>query len=212
MIKLYLGLILLFFSMLVMSERDNITCGIKQGLPLDNAYGPYDYTNPLHQSKLPIVLGAHFTKDVEMLIRGTTASTPHGDIDYTLRAIPNFHRALYAMSRLQIRDGLVSYEGFRYYTSRCYFERAIYLNSKDEISFMLYGLHLHRVGNLKGAVDKYNIAESLGLGSAEFYHNRGLLSFDLGEYAQSRTYYKRSSGLGYPLLGLKNKLDSLTSR
>jgi len=206
------GVIILILLSSISQARDNITCGITPGRPLENAYGPYDYTNPLHKKKLPIVLGAHFTRDVEMLIRGSTAAKPYGDIDYTLRAIPNFHRALYAMSRIQIRDKVVHDRLWRYYSARCYFERAIYLNSKDEVSFMLYGLHLHRIGDLKGAVDKYNMAERLGLGSAEFYHNRGLLSFDLGEYDESRAYYERSSDLGYPLLGLKNKLDSLTRR
>jgi len=203
--KIVLLIIILIYCSFSES-RDNITCGITPSLPLENAYGPYDYTNPLHKDKLPIVLGAHFTRDVEMLIRGSTSTTPHGDIDYTLRAIPNFHRALYAMSRLQIRDGLVSNEGFRYYTSRCYFERAVYFNPKDEVSFMLYGMHLHRVGNLVEAEKKYELAEGLGLGSAEFYYNYGLLMLDMGDLVEAKLYANKSYSQGYPLSWLKDRL------
>ena len=37
-------------------------------------YGPYDFRTDKQQ--LPIVLGAHFTPEVEALIRGTTSRTP----------------------------------------------------------------------------------------------------------------------------------------
>ena len=65
--------------------------------PLETGgYGPYDYTNPIHfREKLPIVEGAHFDAGVESL-RGhlkKNAGTLDGDLDYTLRAFPNHHRA-----------------------------------------------------------------------------------------------------------------------
>jgi len=192
--------------------RDNVSCGIKLGLPLSNSYGPYDYTNPSHKDKLPIVLGAHFSTEVEMLIRGSTASKVYGDIDYTLRAIPNYHRALYAMSRLQIRDKVVHDRSWRYYSARCYFERAIYFNSRDEISFMLYGIHLHRVGNLVEAGNKYEVAEELGLASAEFYYNYGLLMVDKEDYKAAVIYSDKAYEMGYPLMGLKNKLKVLVDK
>jgi len=183
-----------------------VTCGIQTGLPLENAYGPYDYINPLHQSKLPIVLGAHFTQEVEMLKRGATAHTAYGDIDYTLRAIPNYHRALYAMSRLQIREKSTLKNLRSHYSARCYFERAIYFSPGDAISYMLYGLHLHRVGNFDGSLSKYRKAEGLGLNTAEFYYNFGLLYLELGEYKQASQYAEKSYGLGYPLDGLRDRL------
>ena len=65
----------------VLAQSGNPACG-----PLANGYGPYDARKD--PDKLPIVLGAHFTPQVEMLIKATTGYIG-GDIDYTLRAIPN---------------------------------------------------------------------------------------------------------------------------
>ena len=66
---------------------------------LGNSFGPFDYRTVPEQPKR-LVEGAHFTPVVESLIRGNTASGPGGDIDYTLRAMPNHHRALLATVRL----------------------------------------------------------------------------------------------------------------
>jgi len=192
------------FSALSLS-RDNVSCGIENGVPVTQGYGPYDYTNPSHWDKLPIVIGAHFTREVEMLIEGSTG-TVYGDIDYTLRAIPNYHRALYAMSRLQIRDGGFDREKNKYYSSFCYFERAVALQPKDFVSYMLYGIHFHRVGDLKGALNKYTKSEELGNDSAEFYYNFSLLYFDIGNIDLSKYYAEMAYDLGYPLQGLKRKL------
>jgi len=184
-----------------------VTCGIQTGLPLENAYGPYDYINPLHQSKLPIVLGAHFTQEVEMLKRGATAHTAYGDIDYTLRAIPNYHRALYAMSRLQIREKSTLKNSRSHYSARCYFERAIYFSPKDSVSFMLYGIHLHRVGSLDESLKMYSKAEYLGLDTAEFNYNISLLYLARGQLDVAREYADKAYSLGYPLSWLKSRLN-----
>ena len=73
---------------------------------LGNAYGPFDYRT--HKKELEIVEGEHFTPEVERLERGNRSGVnPGGDIDYTLRASPNHHRALKAMmdlSRKEKRD------------------------------------------------------------------------------------------------------------
>lgn len=71
---------------------------------LENAYGPFDYTNPDDfKNKLPLVEIAHFTPKVEGLMGGKSGYL-WGDLDYTLRAFPNHHRALYAFVRYEIRE------------------------------------------------------------------------------------------------------------
>ena len=70
--------------------------GASQCGSLENGFGPFDYrTAPADKRRL--VEGAHFTRDVEQLIRGHTSSTPVGDLNYTLRVFPNHPRALYAL-------------------------------------------------------------------------------------------------------------------
>ena len=67
-------------------------CGPLRG---QGQYGPYDYHT--HKDKLQVVERYHFTAVVEALTRGSQNTLAGGDIDYTLRAFPNRHRALLAM-------------------------------------------------------------------------------------------------------------------
>jgi len=111
------------------AARDNNTCGITLGQPLSNAYGPFDFTNPQHAARIPVVLGAHFTKNIEQLVSGNTDSID-AEIDYTLRAIPNYHRALYSISKFERKMLRRSQQEKvytpTYYSADCYFKRAIY--------------------------------------------------------------------------------------
>ena len=51
-----------------------------------------------------LVEGAHFSRENELLIRGTSQDRPGPDIDYTLRAFPNHPRALKSMMDLALRE------------------------------------------------------------------------------------------------------------
>jgi len=184
------------------AARNLLTCGITPGQPLTNGYGPLDFTNPKHHSKLPIVIGAHFTPEVERLIKGSTGSV-HGDIDYTLRAIPNYHRALHAIAKYQ-RLGRKMHK--RYYNAECYFKRAIYLQPKDDISKMLFAIHLHMTGKLKLAKIQYELALRIRPEGAELNYNYGLLLIDLKLYKKAQQAATIAYSKGYPLQGLKNKL------
>ena len=88
---------------------------------LTNSYGPFDYRTS--KAELKIVEDYHFTPDVETLRHGNTA-TVGGDIDYTLRASPNHHRALMSMVNLAVRTKSDKPLGPRL-TVDCYFDRAM---------------------------------------------------------------------------------------
>lgn len=212
-IKLSISLILTLLSMPSQAQafRDNYTCGINQGEPLKNPYGPYDFTNPNHAVKLPIVLGAHFQPYVEKLIRGHTQETPHGDIDYTLRAIPNYHRALYAISKLERNDKRNLPEGEifkpKYYSAECYFKRAIYMQPRDSISFMLYAMHLQFSDNKKEARVMYENALRIDDKNPELHYNAGLFYLDIGMIEKAKYHADLAYSKGYPLSGLKIKLQ-----
>lgn len=64
---------------------------------LQNAFGPFD-DRTARGYNLDVVGSYHFTPPVEALIRGASG-TIGGDLDYTLRAFPNHHRALNATNR-----------------------------------------------------------------------------------------------------------------
>lgn len=201
--------ILSILSTQSIAAKNNITCDLQEldgGLYGPQAYGPYDYTNPNHKNKLPIVIGAHFTSDVERLIRGSTSSTPHADIRYTLHAIPNYHPALYAISKLERREGIVKKT---MYSSNCYFKRAIYFQPKDAISRMLFGMHLHLSKKFKEAEVQYINALDIQPENPEIHYNLGLLYVDLNDIKKAKYHADIAYGKGYPLRGLANKIKLL---
>lgn len=187
------------------ANRDNRTCGIVQGEPLYNAYGPWDFTNPDHQKKLPIVLGAHFTPQVERLISGNRGSLI-SDIDYTLRAIPNYHRALVAVGKYERRSKTKFGPVAKYYTAECYFKRAMYFQPHDSVPVYLYAIHLHMLKRHEEAENYYLKALTISPNNPEISYNLGLLYVDLEQLDKAQKHAKLAYDFGYPLDGLKNRL------
>ena len=188
---------------------------------LDNAYGPFDYTNPEHfREKLPVVESFHFTSNVENLIRGQSGSLL-GDLSYTLRAFPNHHRALLAVSKYERQQIQKSRDktGSTYQpgntdrgwpnTAECYFDRAIRWRPNDPGVRLVYGIHFHLIGKLPQALNQYKISEKIQPKSADLNYNMGLLYFDMKQYALSKEYARKAYQLGYPLPGLRKKLTGV---
>jgi len=182
------------------------------GLPCEGqgqGYGPYDYTNPYDYNKmLPRVEQAHFNSNVERLIGGVHLPSPVPDLDYTLRAFPNHHKALYAIVRYQLR---LNKNPRRYKpiktSAECYLNRAIKFKPDDGVVYQLYGIYLHRLKRYKSALDMYKKAEKYISGSSEIYYNIGLLLYDMKKFRESAVYARMAVDKGYPLHALQHKLS-----
>lgn len=170
-------------------------------------YGPYDYTNPEHfHGKLPIVEAHHFTAQVAALERGQGGGTVLANIDYTLRAFPNHHRALFSMIRLFTRAPRdPALDDWRT-PPECYLRRAIEFAPDDHALYTLFGIYLHRLDNFDQAEQMYRKSLELDPRSAEAQYNLGLLLADLGHYEEARRHAREAYGLGYPLRGLRERL------
>jgi len=169
---------------------------------LGNSYGPFDYRTS--RDKLAIVEGAHFTADVETLRRGNT-STVAGDLDYTLRASPNHHRALISMVNLGRSLRTDQPPGAKY-SIPCYFDRAIRFARNDGFVRLIYGTYLARVNKKQDAIAQLEIAASLDEANANVHYNLGLVYFDLKDYPKARVHAKRAYELGFTLPGLRKML------
>ncbi len=183
---------------------------------LENAYGPFDYTNPSHRAEmLPKVEGAHFTPSIEQLRFGKSGPV-WAEISYTLRAFPNHHRALYAMMRYQLKldKPVEPYRPGRniLYPIECYFLRAVEFKPSDSMVRMLFGMYFHKINKPQKALGRYKEALKLNPEQTEAYYNLGLLYFDLKNYDASREHADKAYSLGYPLKGLKNKLASIEKK
>lgn len=172
---------------------------------LDNAYGPFDYTNAQHRrDRLPIVEAGHFNADVENLVKGMTGRI-YGDLEYTLRAFPNHPRALWSLARLHLREKTTHLAGGKY-SIDCWFDRAMRMNRSDPTVYYIYGMYLHRAGEISKALEQYLVSLSLDDNNAEVHYNVGLLYLSLGQLDQSAEHAKRAYSMGFPLPGLKRKL------
>lgn len=179
-------------------------------------YGPYDYTNPALNPSRPgeplyLVEIAHFTPRIELLDEAQANKVNRPllpDIDYTLRAFPNHHRALNALIRYYFRLKQSKPSRWTWTTPpECYLQRAIRFKPDDGIVRMLFGIYLHKSNLLEKALQRYHEAEKLMSNSAELHNNIGLLYFDMQNFSQAKAHAIRAYQLGYPLPGLRRKLQ-----
>ncbi|MFC1684783.1 tetratricopeptide repeat protein [Pseudomonadota bacterium] len=221
--KSWIMYLLVFMLIVVHSpvEARDIFCGALTVNQNDDGGGPWDYTDPMNrvpnaaasEGYLHLVERAHFTPQVEQLIRGKTGVKLLPDISYTLYRFPNHHRALWALSRLQRRNGgklpVAPSAPVHARYAECYFEKAILFKSEDSVVHMLYGMHLHSSGDLEKSEQKYKKALELNPGSSELHYNMGLLYFDMRDFDSARRHAGLAYESGYPLQGLRRKLDNL---
>lgn len=180
-------------------EGGEVECG-----GLDNAVGPYDYrTEKTHW--LQNVESNHFNANVRGLVKGQSA-TIGGDLDYLLRAYPNHPGGLDAMARYGRKLKSERPGGARYKVL-CYFDRAIRLAPDDPKVRVIYAQHLWLTGQKKEGLEQIEKAVELGADDANTFYNAGLMNFDLGQRDKASEYAKRAYDLGFPLPGLKDKLQ-----
>jgi predicted Zn-dependent protease len=171
---------------------------------LANSYGPFDYRTS--KDRLEIVEGAHFTSDVETLRAGATSSVA-GDIDYTLRASPNHHRALNAMVNLSVRVQKAKPPG-AHYTVDCYFERAFRFAPDDGLVRLIYGVYLSRINRNREAIKVFEDAKKYEANNANVYYNLGLAYLDVKDYPNALENAQTAYRLGAPLPGLRARLKA----
>lgn len=189
------------------SERLSSECG---GPEIENSYGPYDYTNPDDfLDKLPRVERAHFDIGVESLEAGINEPLAGGDIDYTLRAFPNHHRALDAMGRYQLRyPNTVKPPGVNW-SADCFFKRALVFRPEDSAARMIYGIFLTRSKRFEEAERQYLKALAISPKMPEAHHNLSLLYIDMKNFSGARNHAREAYLQGFPLRGAENKLRRL---
>ena len=187
-----------------MSYASNPCKGGAQG------FGPFDYLNrAAFTEELFLVESAHFTVEVEQLLGGTSGALV-ADLDYTLRAWPNHHRALNAMIRYQSRldSAALRALGRRGIpAAECYLQRALSFSPKDDMVYMLSGLQAHRLGMREQAFAAYERSVQLAPGNIQAKYNFALLLLEMGERARAVALASEVYAAGFPLQGLKKKLD-----
>ena len=193
---------LLFASLPTFAQTGAAACG-----SLENHYGPYDFRTD--KPKLPIVDGAHFTPAVEALIRGTTSSEgPGADLNYTLTAFPNHHRALISvmnygekLKSAQPKDLALSVE--------CYFERAVRFRPDDSVARMIYATFLAKKRREADANQQLEQVAFAARDNAFTLYNMGLIYFDMKNYDKALEMAHKAYGLGFGRTDLRDQLKKV---
>jgi tetratricopeptide (TPR) repeat protein len=181
------------------SHAATSTCG-----PLDNPYGPFDYVT--QKNRLGVVEQYHFTPSVEALTGGSSSYQVGEDIDYTLRAFPNHHRALMALVRLGERKHSAQPVGLTY-SVECYFERALRFRPLDGTVRMIYARYLFQDQRLSQANQQLEAAASTAGDNAFAHYNIGLLYLEQENYALALAHAHKAYSLGFLQPALREQLQ-----
>jgi tetratricopeptide (TPR) repeat protein len=168
-----------------------------------------DYRDSKWQTKIRNIEFIHFNTDVENLVRGQTMAAPGGDIEFLLRYVPNHHRALYSLVKLGLRDKTEMPYQTKPYTVICWLQRASTFSPDDGKVYLISGIYLSRLGRHQDALNALRDADRLIPEDENVQYNLGLVYFDLKDYDHSLEHAKRAYKLGFPLPGLKRKLQQV---
>lgn len=175
------------------------------GDPFDAGTGPWDYRTASAEQRT-LVERRHFTPDVQMMRGGGTTRHLAGDIAYTLRIFPNHHSALMTMSEWSLKTRKNPPDGTSY-TVECWFDRALRFAPNDPMVKVVFGIALMKRGKARDAVAQLEAAQAQAGNDGNVYYNLGLAYFDLKDYEKALQSAHKAYGAGFPLPGLKNKLQ-----
>jgi tetratricopeptide (TPR) repeat protein len=153
-----------------------------------------------------VVESTHFTEGIRTL-RSTRGASFIDNIDYTLRAFPNHHKALRTLIALDAdKKKWRGRQRQEFPPPECYFQRAIRFKPQDSTVRALFGIYLHKKGHLREAVDQYQGALARRPNHPEIHYNLGLALVDLKRYEEALGHAEEAYSRGYPLPGLNDKL------
>jgi tetratricopeptide (TPR) repeat protein len=170
---------------------------------LRNHYGPLDYRKR-GEVNLEIVEYAHFTPEVEAGIKGNTDYIG-GDLDYTLRAIPNHPRALNTLATLAARAKVVFFPHTKW-PVECYFDRARRFAPDDPAPVVVHGNYLFMLGKLDQALEVFKQAHDLAPEDPTIHYNLGLLYMKKKDSERALEHAQKAYAKNFPLPGLKKQL------
>ncbi len=182
------------------AEDPNHPCG----MIYTEHYGPFDYRT--HRADLKIVEDFHFTSKVELLQSGQSGWIG-GDLNYTLKASPNHHRALIALVRWSERKNTDKTEG-QGYPTECYFDRAIRFRPDDTVVRALYAQYLHKRKRTDEGLRQLAVGVSHAGENALSHYNLGLVYLELSAADKALAQAHRAMELGLTRTGLREALTA----
>jgi hypothetical protein len=170
-------------------------------------YGPYDFRT--HRGSLAIVEEFHFDARVEAGIRGINGPVG-GDINYTLKASPNHHRALVTLMNVTTRAKADRLSGMEW-PMECYFDRAMRFRPDDSVVRSLYGQWLYARKRPQEAEQQLQRAIELAQDNAFSQFNIGLIYSQAGRHDLALRQAHRALAMGFPRQELVESLKRVNA-
>jgi tetratricopeptide (TPR) repeat protein len=212
--------VLIFCSQQLLFSVQNSYAASNCGpVPLPGTVALYDYLDPDPGIRWNIndINENHFAR-IEYRLGNGQIQHALAEIYFILLRIPNHYATLQVLGKIE-KDypGLLYEPALAGYTERlafmptadCYFDRAFRFRPNDHNLRLLYGIYFHRIGKFDSALEQYKIAESMYEDSSEVHYNLGLVYFELEQYELAARHAQSAYKLGYPLYGLRDKLDAI---
>ena len=132
------------------------------------------------------------------------------EFDYLLRAYPNHPQILHAVIELEFRRRNAPVRLLAAETPpECYLLRAISFRPNQAHIYQLLALYFHRLDRLDEAIAQYEHALKLDPNAAEIHYNLAFAYLENGNNNAALSAAKKAYLLGYPLPGLRRKMQNL---
>ncbi|MGQ0834950.1 MAG: tetratricopeptide repeat protein [Gammaproteobacteria bacterium] len=186
---------------------DFVACGKKREIKTGGNYGLTDYRlreiSSATKRALADLDSHHTNPAVEAMFRGAYGGEVKADLNFTLVHSPNHHRALQALVQYDRAGGKAG--GFP--ATECYFHWAQVFAPDDSRVWMIGGYYFWTKGDRSRAETWYRQALQFDPEYADAHYNLGLLYFELADFERSLEHARAAYEAGYPLVGLRNKLE-----
>ena len=171
---------------------------------------PWDATDPANAWHVNDARQNHCNATVRAL-KGGIHGNPRmlmGDIDFALKRIPNHRDCLVPLVKYQAKKGYPFFpEEAKYPSADCYIRNAQSLFPHDMYLWSLQGLNYYYHDDFEAAAKTFQQVVDKQPKNAEAYYNLGLARFQMKDYKASADAAKQAYALGFPLNGLKRKLQ-----
>lgn len=191
------------------SSADNLLLSCGQAPPGHPTKGRRDYrlmsSNEKDLRDLRYHEYFHIEPARKALSSGNLKWNVMNNLHFVLQKIPNDHRALSILVQWDKAGGRDS----DYASPACYLTWAQQFTPDDAAVWVFGGYYFYQKKDVERAKTWWEQALALEPGNADVHYNLGLLMFEQGLYAGSRTHAQAAYAAGFPLPGLREKLQGV---
>lgn len=147
----------------------------------------------------------HIQPAQKQISSGNLSRNVMNNLHFVLHKVPNDHRALALLVQWAKAGGYDK----KYASPGCYLTWARQFTPDDTTVLAYGGYYFYDKKDVDRARQWWEQALAIDADNADVNYNLGLLMFDQGRYTDARTHAMAAYAAGYPLPGLREKLQQV---